>query len=347
MFWLLGTAFALMLVWLALPRLLGMAAERWLAIPGVESLRVDVAEVEASRLTLRELRGTYRGAGGDRLEFTLDDVAIDYSAVRRQIERVDAGRAVLDFHPSETPAASPWPLLAWPQGAPGKASVHDLQLTLHRPTSTPLIARGELDVQRKDDRITATFRTPAGRLQLAATTGSTLDIAADWRPNAGAAATALLRIGSQPSEQPASLHASLPLPLIADIARTTGFDPPLTDVRGTLVLQATAELGEDSGTLRALNGEGEFVDAGAQAAVPGEPLKPGSASTLSLAGKLRFAWKTQQSTLELQPGLRWQASNEQVNASGQLEQPFVLTRTGNAIVSTGDLAVAWRNSSAA
>ena len=78
----------------------------------------------------------------------MDDVAIDYSAVRRQIERVDAGRAVLDFHPAETPAASPWPLLAWPQGAPGKASVHDLQLTLHRPTGTPLIARGALDVQR-------------------------------------------------------------------------------------------------------------------------------------------------------------------------------------------------------
>ena len=48
MFWLLGTAFALMLVWLALPRLLGMAAERWLAIPGVESLRVEVAEVGAA-----------------------------------------------------------------------------------------------------------------------------------------------------------------------------------------------------------------------------------------------------------------------------------------------------------
>ena len=343
--WLLGTAVALTLVWLALPRLLGMAAERWLAIPSVESLRVEVAEVGAGRLTLRQLRGTYRSAGGGRLEFALDDVAIDYSAVRRQIERVDAGRAVLDFHPAETPAASPWPLLAWPQGAPGKANVHDLQLTLHRPTGTPLIVRGELDVRRTNDRIEAMLLTPTGRLQLAATTGSTLDIAADWRPNAGAVATALLRIGGQPSEQPVSLHASLPLTLIADIARTTGFDLPLTDVRGMLVLQATAELGEDSGTLRALNGEGEFVDAGAQAAVPGEPLKPGSASTFSLAGKLRFAWKTQQSTLELQPGLRWQASNEQVNASGQLEQPFVLTRTGNAIVSTGDLAVAWRNSS--
>ena len=263
----------------------------------------------------------------------------------RAAVRVNAGRAVLDLHPADTLAHSPWPLLAWPQGAPDKANVRDLQLALHRLTGTPLMVRGEFDVQRTDDRVEAMLRTQAGQLQLAATTGSTLDIAADWRPNAGAVATALLRIGGQPSEQPASLHASLPLTLIADIARTTGFDLPLTDVRGMIVLQATAELGEDSGTLRALNGEGEFVDAGAQAAVPGEPLKPGSASTFSLAGKLRFAWKTQQSTLELQPGLRWQASNEQVNASGQLEQPFVLTRTGNAIVSTGDLAVAWRNSS--
>ena len=341
--WLLGAAFALTLIWLVwftLPRLLGLAAERWLAIPGVESLRVEVAEVGASRLTLRELRGTYRGTGGDRLEFALNDVAIDFSALRRRVERVDAGRAVLDLHPADTLAHSPWPLLAWPQGAPDKANVRDLQLTLHRPTGTRLAVRGELDVQRADDRIEATLRAPTGRLQLAATTGSTLDVAADWRPDAGAAASAQLRIGARPSGQPASLRASLPLPLVADIARTTGFDLPLTEVRGTVALQATAALGEDGGTLRTLDGEADFVDAGAQAAVSGEPLKPGSASTFSLAGKLRFTWQAQQSTLELQPGLRWQLSSEQANASGQLEQPFALTRTGDAIASTGDLAAA-------
>ena len=89
--WLLGAAFALTLiwrVWFTLPRLLGLAAERWLAIPGVESLRVEVAEVGASRLTLRELRGTYRGTGGDRLEFALDDVAIDFSSVTTPKDRV-------------------------------------------------------------------------------------------------------------------------------------------------------------------------------------------------------------------------------------------------------------------
>ena len=84
-FWLLGAAFLLTLVWFTLPRLLGLAAERWLAIPGVESLRVEVAEVGANRLTLRELHGTYRGTGGDRLEFALDDVAIDFSALRRRV----------------------------------------------------------------------------------------------------------------------------------------------------------------------------------------------------------------------------------------------------------------------
>lgn len=342
-FWLLGTAFALTLVWFTLPRLLGMAAERWLAIPGVESLRVGVANVGGSRLKLREVRGTYRSTGGDRLEFALAEVAIDFSALRRRVENVDAGRAVLDLHPADTPVRSPWPLLAWPQGAPDKANVRDLQLALHRPTGTPLMVRGELDVQRTDDRIEATLRTPTGRLQLAATTGSTLDIAADWRPNAGAAASAQLRIGARPSGQPASLRASLPLPLVADIARTMGFDPPLTEVRGTVALQATAELGEDSGTLRVLDGEAEFVEADAQVAAPAELPKPGGAPTFSLAGKLRFTWQAQQSTLELLPGLRWQLSNEQVNASGQLEQPFALTRTGDAIVNTGDLPVALRS----
>ena len=275
----------------------------------------------------------------------MDDVAIDYSAVRRQIERVDAGRAVLDFHPAETPTASPWPLLAWPQGAPDQAGVHDLQFTLHRPTGTPLIARGALDVQRTDNHVEATLRTPAGGLQLAATTGSTLNIVADWRPNAGAAASAQLRIAAQPSAQPASLRTSLPLPLVADIARTTGFNVPLTELRGTVALQATAQLGENSGTLLAVDGEAEFAEAGAQAAEPDEPQEPGSASTFALAGKLRFGWQAQQARLELQPDLRWQLSSGLVNASGQLEQPFALTHTSDTIVSTGDLAVALRNSS--
>jgi|GEM_PF-3822286 hypothetical protein len=45
--WLLVVLLALLLLWLALPRLLGMAAERWLAIPGLEGLQVEIDKVGA------------------------------------------------------------------------------------------------------------------------------------------------------------------------------------------------------------------------------------------------------------------------------------------------------------
>ncbi|MEO8410924.1 MAG: hypothetical protein ABI478_10165, partial [Propionivibrio sp.] len=57
---------ALFLLWLALPRLLGLAAERWLDIPGLEAVRVDIAQVGAGHARLREAHAVYQSAGGRR-----------------------------------------------------------------------------------------------------------------------------------------------------------------------------------------------------------------------------------------------------------------------------------------
>ncbi|MCB1968479.1 MAG: hypothetical protein KDI64_21170, partial [Candidatus Accumulibacter sp.] len=66
----------LVLLWLALPRLLGPAAERWLSIPGLEALHVDVDEVGAGHTRLREVRAVYHGVGGDRVEIAMHDIVI-------------------------------------------------------------------------------------------------------------------------------------------------------------------------------------------------------------------------------------------------------------------------------
>ena len=50
-------ALAALLVWLFLPRLIGLAAERWLNIPGLETIHVDIASVNSGQAHLREVRG--------------------------------------------------------------------------------------------------------------------------------------------------------------------------------------------------------------------------------------------------------------------------------------------------
>lgn len=342
--WLLGVFCALLLVWLALPRLLGLAAERWLAIPGVESLRVDIAEITGGQLKLRELQGSYRSAGGDRLRFALADVTVDYSAARRQIERLDVGRTEFDLFPADKPTPSPWPRIVWPQETPREVRLHDLQLTLHPPQGTPFVAQGRLDWQRTGDQVQTEFHTATGRLQIAAAQGDTLDLRAEWQPNAGPVASVQIRIGSPPGKPPVNFSANLPLPLVAEMAEAAGIKLPLTSPRGTIVLQAVAQLGETSGTLRTLDGEAEFVDAGAQVPGTNGDTQAGKPLALSLAGKVRFGWQAPQASLELQPGLRWQVTADamRTDASGQLEHPFTITRASDNFVSAGDFPVTLR-----
>ena len=78
-------ALAALLVWLFLPRLIGLAAERWLNIPDLETIHVDIASVNSGQAHLSEVRGVYHSAAGDRFEFVLRNIDADYSLARRHI----------------------------------------------------------------------------------------------------------------------------------------------------------------------------------------------------------------------------------------------------------------------
>lgn len=339
-FWLLGTLCVLLLIWLSLPRLLGLAAERWLQIPGVESLRVDIAEVDTGHLKLRKLSGVYRSAGGDRLKIALKDIAIDYSPTRRHIDRLDVGSGELDAFLAEKAQDSPWPLLAWPQLPLGEARIHDLRLTLHRAQGAPLQAQGDLSLQQVGEQLETQLRMNSGLLRMAATPGETLEIKAEWQPAAGPGANARVQIARQPTQQPAKLTANAPLPLLAEVAQAVGISLPERDLQGTVVLSAEVQLGETTGAIRSVSGEFELADVNVKTP------ETGFQASASLAGKLRFAWQTQEATLELLPGLRWQVTADAVpmNANGQLEQPFVLRQTGDKTVSEGEFSFAAKSS---
>ncbi|MBK7424308.1 MAG: hypothetical protein IPJ48_15185 [Propionivibrio sp.] len=74
--WLPAVLLVLLLFWLALPRLLGLAAERWLDVPGLENLHVDIENVGAGHARLREVRAVYTSAGGYRFQIALHDMVL-------------------------------------------------------------------------------------------------------------------------------------------------------------------------------------------------------------------------------------------------------------------------------
>ena len=323
--WLLAVLLGLLLLWLALPRLLGLAAEHWLAIPGLDTLRVDIEQVGGGHAHLREVHAIYHSAGGHRFRIVLHDVAVDYSLADRHIERLDITRGELEISPGQAPQFSPWPQLEWPPLPLSEAQVGDLRVTVHWPERRPLEAQGKLRFRQTAGQLQMEFRPAADLLRITASQpqlpANGLEIHAEWLPAAGPAAEARLHIARQPDQQPASLVAQLPLPALSELGRVFGLAMPLTATGGTAMLKAEALLGEAAGTIRALSGEAEFTDAHLQTTGTANPL------VLALAGKLGFAWQASHARLELQPGLRWQVTADgepSLQASGHLERAFAI-----------------------
>ena len=290
-FTLLLTLLSLLLLWLALPRLLGLLAERWLDIPGVEAVHVDIEKVGTGRARLRDVRATYRSAAGHRFQLALRDIALDYSLTRRHIEVLDIGSGELEISPGQTLTASPWPLLEWPMLPVSAVRIDDLRVVVNGAGSLPLEVRGTLDLRQSDGQLQGELRPDSGVLRVTASqpriANEVLDVHVEWLPAAGSPLDARLSVGRQPTQQPARLVARMPLPVLEDVARALGVAVPLSAARGAITLTAEALLGETAWSARAVSGDAEFngVSVQTEATVVPVPL------TLSLAGQsaLRMA----------------------------------------------------------
>ncbi|HRI93490.1 MAG TPA: hypothetical protein PLS93_17835, partial [Accumulibacter sp.] len=283
--WLLAALLALLVLWLALPRLLGMVAERWLTIPGLQALHVDVDQVGAEDARLREVRAVYQSPGGDRLRIVLRDIAVGYSLPRAQVERLDIGSAELEISPGEaTLPASPWPRIEWPVLPWSEVRVGDLRLVLVRSSRSQLDVHGSFLLHQSERKLQAEFRPDGDLLRLTArspapqTAGDAPEFHVQWLPAVGPGADARLRVGRQPEEQPARLVAQVPLPLLVELARSLGAALPAATASGTLSLQAEVQFGAASGSVRVLSGEAEVSAGGIELADAAAPL------ALALAG---------------------------------------------------------------
>ena len=339
--WLLAVLLGVLLFWLALPRLLGLAAERWLAIPGLEALHVDIEKVGGGHAHVSELRAVYRSAGGHRFKIALHDVAVDYALAGRHIESLDIARGELEISPGQVSQVSPWPELEWPPLPLSEAQVGDLRVTVNWPERRPLEAQGNLRFRQTAGQLQMEFRPAADLLRITASQpqlpDNELEVHAEWLPAAGPAAQAWLHIARQPDQQPARLVAQLPLPALSELGRIFGLAMPLTATGGVAMLKAEALLGETAGTIRAISGEAEFSDARLQVAEIASPL------AIALAGKLGFSWQPTHAQLELQPGLNWQvmAEGEQsLQASGRLDRAFAVRVDDGVAISDAEFPFA-------
>ena len=334
--WLLVVVLALLLLWLALPRLLGRAAERWLNIPGLEVVRVDIKDVGAGHARLRELRGVYH-SNGHRFGMALHDITLDYSLTRRHVERLDVAKAELEIVPGQPAEASAWPLIDWPDLPLSDARIGDLRVIVDRPAHPPLEAHGNVRLHQTADQLQLEFRPDAALLRITAsqqsTPGNAVDVHAEWRPATGLGGDVRLTLGRGLTQQPVNLVAQMPLPVLVEVARILGVATPFSAAGGLLMLKAEAQLGESAGRIRTLRGDAEFADARLQVAGAAGPLD------LAITGKLNFAWQPATAQLELQPGLRGQATFGgawPLQTSARLERPFVIRLSDGHAVSEGE-----------
>lgn len=311
---------AALLVWLSLPRLIGLAAERWLDIPGLDAIHIDIATIDARQTRLREVRGVYRSAANDRFEFVLRDIEADYSLLRRHIARLEIAQGELAVFPEQARPASSWPQLAWSDLPFDHVRLADLQVAVHWPQRSTLQASGSLLVQQNAGTLMAEFRAPSDVIRVTAIPGAIVEIQTDWQLQNGPAANARLRIGRNPAQQPATLDAHAPLPLLQKVATALGASLPSDEWAGTMDLKAEAILGDTGASVHSVTGEATFTAAGLKEA---QALQ---SSGLALDGTVRYAWHPPAAQITLQPGLRWQAAvgKEPLSAKGQIDQTFVM-----------------------
>jgi hypothetical protein len=325
--WLLPVLLGLLLLWLALPRLLGLAAEHWLDTPGLEALHIDIDEVGGGQMHLHEVRAVYLSAGGHRFQFVLRDIELRYALASRTIERLDVASGELDIFPGQEAQHSPWPQIGMPSLPLSEVQVSHLRVALHWPEKLPLEAVGNFRLREMAGEWQGEFRPGTNLLRVTASQprdpGRELEIHAEWLSGDGLAADLRLHIGSQPQQQPARLIARFPLPMLTELSHHLGFGLPLTAASGTAMLKAEALLGEAAGTLRGISGEAEFVDGGMRMSGTGTE----SPIDIEIDGKLSFAWEPLHARIELLPGLRWRLTadgEEGPRASGRLERAFAV-----------------------
>ena len=325
-------ALAALLVWLFLPRLIGLAAERWLNIPGLETIHVDIASVNSGQAHLREVRGVYHSAAGDRFEFVLRNIDANYSLARRHIERLEIAQGELVILPGQTRPASAWPQLTWSDLPFSLAQVTNLQVAVRWPQRPPLEASGLLLVQQDAGTVKAELRAPSDVIRVTATPGAAVEILAEWLPQNGPAATARLRIGRNPAQQPATLDAHAPLSMLQKLASALDVSTPLGAWNGAMTLQAEAILGDTGASVRSVTGKATFTAAELQTNKTPKP------AALAVDGAVRYAWHPPAAQITLQPGLRWQAmaGGEPLSAKGQIDREFVIRIDDRLAHSTGE-----------
>ena len=334
--YLLATLLASFTFWQALPRIVGLAAERWLAIPGVESLRVDIDEIGASQARLREVRAVYRSPSGRQVSASMRDIALTYSLAERRGQQLHVARADVEVAPAETTEESPWPRLAWPRLPIDDVHINDLRLAMRRPDASPLEARGHLHVRQDEERLSAEFGTAGGLARLttapAKAPGETVGFSAEWLPEQGRPAKVTLHMSQNPALRPVKLSGEAALPAVTGLAKQLGLDLPVDLSEGMLSVQIEATPGSSAGTLTKLSGEAELIDVKGRLKQTSVPLD------FALAGKLRFSRPLSAAQIEFQPGWQWRidaGGKTPLQATGRLNSAFALSHSEDGLLGQG------------
>lgn len=338
----------LILLWFALPSLLGKVVLHVLDMPGVSGLEVNVASVGPAHVSLRSLKSSYQGEAGDLARIELHDIDIDFSLPRRQIDLIHVGTARIEYAQGNKPSQGEWPVLDWPRQPWMELRVDKLQLSARMQKLGVLETLSRLQARQDDSgRIQALLTQVPGELQLVFQPGAQASLDATWRP-AGLAedvtnlyVTYAIGTAANQAEYARvpklSVKGEIPAAVVVNLLADRGWN--LSQASGRLDLQAELSLGPVVGEFDAMHASLQGHDVQLEQLASGQRLK------LSFSGPLALDLEEQGEKislfLTLLPELAWQASSvsgQDWQASSRLVQPMRITLDGKP--GNGDMPIA-------
>ena len=246
---------ALLALWLALPRLAGLAAERWLDLPGVSGLAVRIESVTWREIRIASLRFRYELAAGDRAGVAARDVVLDIDFPRRHARRVSVGAAGLHLQAAAPAPGTPWPTLELPRLPLDELEIRQLQL---RWPQAGIASLDGVALRLRQDHslaIALEARHPALNL-VASLAGRGDQVALDLKARRGPATVVQLRaLASRvPTLARVRLRVVADLQFLPSWRRWLPVPAGLTDVAGSVDLDARVSLGEQVGAWRRAGG---------------------------------------------------------------------------------------------
>ena len=277
---------------------------------------VQLESIESGRLVFDQLQLSQDGQGGGRIELELQGVQVEFSLLKRHVQRLQVRQAKAVWRAGTTREPQPWPRLLESPLPLTELSIERLQASVEFGAGRSWQIETPLQLQQVDGRLLLQLQVEGQPLRVTATPGEVFNAELHWPDKTGTApafefyVTYAIKNSRHENENARSGHIGIRGKFLLEIAERIGqFLLPATGLRGhgVLELQAGLELGPHVGQWTSLDAELQAERAQLEWGTKSAPTRlelQGLASLQLRQGQRGIEWST-----TLKPGLKWQLSS--------------------------------------